>query len=64
MPVMSSALVVHASFGSIVQIYTFNKSIQYYNNLDVMPVYQSLILLMMLLCGWMLLNEIQYYAWK
>ena len=34
---------------------------RYYNNLDIMPVYQSLNLIMMMTCGWILLDEIKYY---
>ena len=63
MPIMASVLVGTAISGAVLQIIILNIAMRYYNNLDIVPVYQSLILIMMLLCGWMLLNEIQYYEY-
>lgn len=64
MPVMASVLIISALCGAAIQILLLNIAMRYYNNLDIMPVYQSLVLMMMLLCGWMLLDEIQYYTWS
>ena len=62
-PVFTSFLVVFALIGALIQMIILNVAMKYYNNIDVMPVYQSLILVMMLLCGWVLLDEIVYYTW-
>ena len=58
MPFMVSSLIVAIICGAILQIIILNMALRYYNNLDVIPVYQSLILTMLLVCGWVLLNEV------
>ena len=63
MPIVGFTLLIAAIAGATLQIILLNIAMRYYNNLDIIPVYQSLILIMMLLCGWMLLNEIQFYEW-
>ena len=64
MPFMVSSLIVSIILGAILQIIILNMALRYYNNLDVIPVYQSLILTMLLVCGWVLLNEISFYTTK
>ena len=63
LPIMTSCLLVFAVSGAIIQIVMLNIGLKYYNNIDLMPVYQSLILVMMLACGWVLLDEISCYSW-
>merc|ERR1711933_178035 len=63
MPVMASALCITGVGGSILQILILNVAFRYYNNIDVIPVLQSLILTSMLVHGWILLNESQLYSW-
>jgi len=46
-----------------VNVYCLNQSMKYYQNLDVMPVYQSMILMFMLLTGLIVLNESDLYNW-
>jgi len=45
------------------QIYMLNLSMKLYNNLDVMPIYQSMILMHMMLAGLILLDESALYTW-
>ena len=40
-----------------------NLSMKLYNNLDVMPIYQSMILMHMMLAGLILLDESALYTW-
>ena len=49
---------------ALTQVFVFNTALRYYNNLDVIPIYQSLNLTMMLVCGWILLDEIKNYEWN
>ena len=62
MPFMASFLFLAGCTGGLIQMFILNINMRYYNNLDIMPVYQSLILIMMLICGWVLLDEIEYYT--
>ena len=62
MPIMSFTILVAGLIGALVQIFFLNLAMKYYNNLDIMPVYQSLILIMMLVTAWILLDEISYYS--
>mmetsp|Transcript_34747 Transcript_34747/g.45715 ORF Transcript_34747/g.45715 Transcript_34747/m.45715 type:complete len:169 (+) Transcript_34747:773-1279(+) len=48
---------------AFVNMYTLNQSMKYYPNLDVMPTYQSMILMHMLLSGLIVLNESALYTW-
>ena len=52
-----------AIFTSSSNIYVLNKSMEAYNHLDVMPIYQSMILLLMLTTGLLVFNEQQLYTW-
>lgn len=40
-----------------------NLSMKYYNNLDVMPIYQSTILMGLMVAGLLVLNESALYTW-
>ena len=64
MPIMAIFILLTGLIGGVVQMFILNIAMRYYNNLDIMPVYQSLNLIMMLTCGWILLDEIKYYEWK
>ena len=37
---------------------------RYYDNIDVIPMFQSFILLMMLTAGWVVLDEMRLYSKK
>ena len=41
-----------------------NLSMKYYNNLDVMPIYQSTILMGLMVTGLLVLNESALYTWS
>lgn len=60
-PIMACFLFLLGAVGGLTQIFILNIAMRYYNNLDIMPVYQSLILISMLVTGWTLLDEIEYY---
>ena len=62
MPFMASFICLSGLIGGLIQMFILNIAMRYYNNLDIMPVYQSLILIMMLICGWVLLDEIANYT--
>ena len=47
-----------------VQVYSLNLSMKYYNNLDVMPIYQSMILMLVMLSGLVVLDESSQYSWS
>ena len=57
--------ILMGSLGAVcagVNAYCLNLSMKYYQNLDVMPVYQSMILMNMLLAGLVVLNESNLYT--
>ena len=47
---------------AVLQIYLLNLNLKYFNNLDLMPVYQASILICNMVCGLVLLNEIANYT--
>lgn len=58
--------IVMASFGLIsaaTNIYCLNLSMKYYNNIDVMPIYQAMLLMFMLIAGLLILDEMDFYTW-
>ena len=61
MPIFSSSLFFAGCLVSGLVAYTISISMRYYDNIDVIPMFQSFILLMMLAAGWTILNEIQFY---
>ena len=60
---VTSALVVIAIIGGAFQLYSFNIAMRFYNNIDIILINHGMILIMMLLCGWILLDEIKFYTW-
>lgn len=44
------------------QCYCLNIAMKYYNNLDVMPIYQSMILMLVMLSGLIILDESANYS--
>ena len=44
-------------------IYLLNMSMKYFSNLDVMPIYQSMILMHMMAAGLLVLDESALYSW-
>ena len=47
---------------AVFNVYALNQSMKYYQNLDVMPAYQSFILMHMILSGLIVLNEAALYS--
>ena len=47
---------------AVFNVYALNMSMKYYQNLDVMPAYQSFILMHMILSGLIVLNEAALYS--
>ena len=45
------------------QAYLLNLSMKYFNNTDVMPIYQSFVLMNWMLSGLVLLDESNLYTW-
>lgn len=45
------------------QVYFVNKSMMYFNNIDVMPIYQSIVMITWMLSGLVLLDESALYTW-
>ena len=50
------------SLCAVFNVYALNMSMKYYQNLDVMPAYQSFILMHMILSGLIVLNEAALYS--
>jgi hypothetical protein len=40
-----------------------NYGIKYYNQLEVVPIYQSSVIINNILCGGIVLGEFKYYLW-
>lgn len=49
--------------GALLTILFLNLSMKYYNNLDVMPIYMSVVLMGMMGSGLIILNESALYTW-
>ncbi len=45
------------------QLKFMNMSLQYYTQLEVVPIYMSFVILSNLLCGGIVFNEFMNYAW-
>ncbi len=52
-----------AGLCATINIYILNLSMRYYPNLDVMPIYQSMVLMFMMVAGLVVLNESSLYNW-
>ena len=48
---------------AVIQMIFLNLSMKYYNNLDVHPIYQSVILMAMMSTGLLVLHESVLYTW-
>ena len=57
-------LLVTALTAAYLQMYMLNLSIKYFNNIDVMPIYQSFILINWMVSGLVLLDESSLYTWS
>ena len=47
----------------VINTITLNMNIKFYNNIDVMPIYQSSILVNMMIAGMVLMDESKFYSW-
>jgi hypothetical protein len=45
------------------QLYTLNTGFKYYNQLEVVPIYQSSVIINNFLCGGVIFDEFDYYNW-
>lgn len=45
------------------QLYTMNNGFKYYNQLEVVPIYQSSVIINNILCGGIIFNEFKFYTW-
>ena len=46
------------------QLKFMNMSLQYYNQLEVVPIYQSFVIMSNLMCACIIFNEFRNYAWQ
>ena len=58
MPYLAASCIIVAAFSCWLMLYTLSLAMRYYDNIDVIPMLQSFILLMMLVAGWVVLGEI------
>jgi len=47
------------SFNIVGQLYTLNTGLKYYNQLEVIPIYQSSVIINNIICGGLIFNEFQ-----
>lgn len=45
------------------QLYTLNTGIKYYNQLEVVPIYMSSVIINNIICGGVIYNEFASYLW-
>ena len=50
-------------FTGVINLISVNMSLKFYNNLDVMPTYQSSILINVMVAGMILIDESKLYTW-
>ena len=60
---MAVVLIIFGLGTGALQMYMLNLSMKYYNNIDVMPIYQSFILINWMVSGLVLLDESSLYSW-
>ena len=58
------SLLIMALSAAGMQTYMLNLSMKYFNNIDVMPIYQSFVLINWMVSGLILLNESSLYSWS
>ena len=61
---MTVALIVLAIIVGIMMLTSMNVAMFYYNNLDIIPCFHAFEMINKLICGQLLLNEIENYAAK
>lgn len=59
---LTYAFLVVALMLLFVQVKTFNKALRFYDQLEVVPIYQSSIIINGILCGSIILNEVRLYS--
>ena len=62
-PIIASTCFFFSGAGCFMMIYVLNIAMRYYDNIDVIPIFQSFILLMMLASGWVVLDEARLYSY-
>ena len=62
MPYTATGCLLGGVAGALLMLYLLGLAMRYYNNIDVMPIYQSLLLLMMLATGAVVLDEARHYS--
>ena len=60
---VSISMYFAAFCAAIMQGYMLNLSIQYYNQIDIMPIYQSFLLCSYISAGLILLDESKFYSY-
>ena len=45
------------------QLYSMNQGFKYYNQLEVVPIYQSSVIIHNILCGGVIFDEFRLYSW-
>ena len=60
---LALVLVIVGLGSATIQMYMLNQSMKYYNNIDVMPIYQSFVLINWMVSGLVLLDESSLYSW-
>ena len=48
---------------SVFQAHSINLAMKYYDQLEVMPIFQAMIMIMWILGGMVVLQEAQFYSW-
>lgn len=61
-PILSSVCFFFGATGSLMMIYVLNIAMRYYDNIDVIPIFQSFNLLMMMASGWVVMDEARFYT--
>ena len=62
MPIFAVSMFILGCTGCFIMIYVLNIAMRYYDNLDVIPIFQSFILLMMIVSGWVVFDEVKFYT--
>ena len=61
-PLLYTCLVI-CGFTIVGQLYTMNQGFKYYNQLEVVPIYQSSVIINNIICGGVIFNEFRLYSW-
>ena len=60
---LNYVLLISISFTLFFQLFFLNQSLRYYNQLEVVPVYQASVIIFCILCGGIIYEEFTYYEW-